>query len=244
MDVIILAAGYATRLYPLTKDQPKPLLPVNGRPILDYTLDKLKPIEGLGTIYCITNDRFAEHFEKWAQGKKDFKIKVINDGTTNNDNRLGAVGDIHFLLNQESLHSDCLVLGGDNLFDFGLTEFAKFARSHKPALSIGAYDCKDLEAAKQFGLVKINAGNKVIEFQEKPEHPKTTLVAMCLYFFPEETLKRVAEYMSSGESQDAPGHYIQWSSQEGEVYAHVFKDSWFDIGNLEAYEEANKWFSK
>ena len=244
MDIILLAAGYGTRLYPLTKDRPKPLLPVAGRPILDYTLDKLRPLADLGTIYCITNSRFAGHFEKWAALQNGFRIQVIDDGTTSNENRLGAIGDIAFLLQQRGVQSDCLVLGGDNLFDFELTGFIRFALKRKPAISIGAYDCKSIEAAKQFGLVKIDGESRIVEFQEKPAEPKSTLVAMCLYFFPASSLARIPAYLESGENQDAPGHYIRWSAGKGPVYAHVFGKSWFDIGSLAAYEEAKKQFNQ
>jgi len=243
MDAVLLAAGYATRLYPLTKDQPKPLLPIAGRPILDHTLDKLKQIPSLGTIYTITNHRFAPHFEEWAKSRTEFDIQVIDDGTSTNETRLGAIGDMNFLLEKKGGNADWLVLGGDNLFDFELTEFVKFAENNKPACSIGAYDCKDLEAAKQFGLVAVDGEGKISEFQEKPEHPKSTLIAMCVYYFPQATLKGLGEYLNSGLTQDAPGNYIQWRSKKESVYAYVFDQNWYDIGNLAAYEKADADFS-
>ena len=116
--------------------------------------------------------------------------------------------------------------------------------TRRPAVSIGAYDCKSRNAAKQFGLVKVDASHRIVEFQEKPKSPKSTLVAMCLYFFPGSTLGRIGHYIQSGETKDAPGHYIQWSAKEGPVYAHVFEGSWFDIGSLASYDEANKAFEK
>ncbi|MBI2870591.1 MAG: nucleotidyltransferase family protein [Candidatus Omnitrophica bacterium] len=241
-EVIILCAGYATRLYPLTKNRPKPLLPIAGRPLLDYTLDRLKGVPGLGEMYLITNHRFVTHFQAWASGHKEAQIQVMDDGTSTNEDRLGAIGDIDFLLKRRDVRSDCLVVGGDNLFDFELKGFVEFALKNKPALSIGAYDCKSLEAARQFGLVKLDARHRVVEFQEKPANPQSTLAAMCLYFFPHSTLSRIAEYMGSGENRDAPGHYIQWNAKKHPVYAYVFDEPWFDIGHIEAYQKAEEEF--
>jgi glucose-1-phosphate thymidylyltransferase len=243
INVVLLAAGYATRLYPLTKDRPKPLLPIAGRPILDHTLEKLKPLKNLGTVYTITNHRFAEHFEQWASERPAFDIQVIDDETSSNETRLGAIGDMKFLLDKKGVGGDWLVLGGDNLFDFSLTHFVDFAEAKKPAVSIGVYDCKDLEAAKQFGLVATDPDGRIQEFQEKPAEPKSTLIAMCLYFFPQSTLAGIQEYIQSGETQDAPGNYIRWRSEKESVYAYVFEQSWYDIGNLDAYEKANADFS-
>lgn len=245
MKAIILAAGYGTRLYPLTKKYPKPLLPVAGRPILDYIGAKLAGIETLKEIIVITNARFYPNFLKWA---KKFKagptIKILNDGTRNEDERLGAVGDISFALKHEAVKEDVIIFGGDNLFKEGLDGFMKFALGKKPGASIGVYDIKKKSLAVKYGVVKLDAESRITDFSEKPEKPASSLVATCLYYIPKEKLKYFAQYQKNcRDGCDASGSFIGWLSREDNVYSFVFKKKWYDIGDLKVYREADKAFA-
>lgn len=245
MKALILAAGYGTRLYPLTKKYPKPLLPVAGRPILDYIAGKLTRVKALKEIIVITNARFYPHFLKWAKKfKTRISIKIVNDGSKDEFERLGAVGDINFALNQEAINEDIIIFGGDNLFEENLDGFLAFALSKKPQVSIGVYDIKKKSLAVKYGVVKLDKKNKIIDFHEKPRSPLSSLVATCLYYIPKEKLKYFAEYRKSCQSGcDASGSFIDWLSREDQVYSFVFKKQWYDIGDLKVYREADEAFA-
>ena len=245
MKALILAAGYGTRLYPLTKKYPKPLLPVGGRPILDYIAGKLTRVKALKEIIVITNAKFYPHFLKWAKKfRTGVLIKIVNDRTKNEFERLGAVGDISFALNQEAINEDIIIFGGDNLFEESLDGFLTFALSKRPRASIGVYDIKKKSLAVKYGVVKLDKNNKIINFTEKPPSPMSSLVATCLYYIPKEKLKYLAEYSESSQNGcDASGSFIGWLSREDEVYSFVFKKQWYDIGDLKVYREADKAFA-
>lgn len=246
MKALILAAGYATRLYPLTRDYPKPLLKVGSRPIIEHIIAGLDRIEELEGIVVVTNSKFISVFRQWADGLRTAKpLSLVDDLTQSPQDRLGAIGDIDFAIKSEGIKEDLLVIGGDNLFDSDLNGFLAFARSHKPAPSIGAYDIKDLKEAKKYGLVRLDNNNKVIDFQEKPESPGSTLAAMCLYYFPGDKLGLVGEYLNDKSCRhDATGFYISWLSRRQAVYAFVFGGRWYDIGHHKFYNEARTRFSK
>jgi len=244
IKALVLAAGYATRLYPLTKDKPKPLLPVAGKPMIEYILDKIAPIDNINEILVVTNNKFHTHFEKWAANYNYPKpIKIINDGTMSDEDKLGAVGDIQFVIDKENLNEDLLVIAGDNLFEFSLKDFVAFFKQKKDN-AIAVYDVKDIEIAKRMGVVTVNKNKKLIFFQEKPEKPNTTLIAICCYLFPAKKLKRIKEFLSTGAKSDAPGYYIQWLYKNDNVYCFIFEESWFDIGNLDQYKKANQKYEK
>ncbi|HBU07766.1 MAG TPA: nucleoside-diphosphate-sugar pyrophosphorylase [Candidatus Omnitrophica bacterium] len=245
MKALILAAGYGTRLYPLTKKYPKPLLPVGGRPILDYIAGKLTRVKALKEIIVITNARFYPNFLKWAEKfKTGPSIKILNDGTRNENERLGAVGDISFALDREAINEDVIIFGGDNLFEESLDGFIKFSLSKKPRASIGVYDIKKKSLAVKYGVVKLDKKNKIVNFTEKPPRPMSSLVATCLYYIPKEKLKYFAEYRESCQGGcDASGSFIGWLSRNDEVYSFVFKKQWYDIGDLKVYREADKAFA-
>ena len=246
MKALILAAGYATRLYPLTKEYPKPLLLVGQRPIIDYIIDKLGIIDEIDEIIVVTNSKFISRFRKWqAKGKTQKRISLIDDLTKNHNDRRGAIGDMDFVINKKRLKDDLLVIGGDNLFDGNLRDFLSFAKINKTDPVIGAYNIKDIHKAKNYGVIKLDKKNKIIDFQEKPKNPKSTLVAMCLYYFPKEKLKLIKKYLSaSANKHDATGFYIDWLRKKERVYGFIFNGRWYDIGHRKFYDEARKRFSK
>ncbi|MBU1007137.1 MAG: nucleotidyltransferase family protein [Candidatus Omnitrophica bacterium] len=246
MKVLLLAAGYATRLYPLTKNKPKPLLPVAGRPVLEFILDLVEPIKAVDEIFVVTNKKFHADFEDWKAGYKGVKkISIVNDGTLTNDDRIGATGDIDFVIKEKDIKDDLLVLAGDNIFKTGLADFMSFASSKRPSISIGLYDVKDLELAKKYGIVSVDSDNKIRDFREKPKEPTSTLAAECLYFFPKEKIGIMREYLSVGGVKDAPGYFLEWLYKREAVFGYVFEgDNWFDIGDMRSYEEANRIFKQ
>jgi glucose-1-phosphate thymidylyltransferase len=190
----------------------------------------------------VTNQKFFDNFNQWARSFK-FKapVEVINDETATNENRLGAIRDIEFVIKKKAIDDDLLVIGGDNLFEFDLSEFARFAKAHAPNSSLALFDIKDLEKAKIYGVAKIASGGKVVDFKEKPAVPESTLIATCVYYFPRESLNLLQGYIALGKGgQDAPGNYIKWLSEKGQMYGFVFKEAWYDIGDIKSLEEAEK----
>ncbi len=244
MKALILAAGYGTRLASVIKDTPKPLIPVGNRPLIDYVVEQLADIKSLSEIVVVSNNKFTPHFQKWAASRGGrLPIRVVNDGTNTPEERLGSVGDIRFVWQKESLMQDWLIIGGDNLFDGDLSHFVDFAVSKSPAVIIGVYDIKDISAATKFGVLTIDADQKVISFQEKPQIPESSLVAMCLYYFPKQTLGYLGEYLSASKAVDAAGSYIKWLSEKKNVYGFQFSGKWYDIGSIESLEEARAHFN-
>lgn len=243
MKALILAAGYGTRLYPLTRDKPKPLLPVAGRPMLEHILKKIEKVEEVDKIYVVTNEKFAGHFRDWkdtCQSRKE--IKIINDATISDEDKRGAIGDMQLVVEKEGVNDDLLVVAGDNLFRFNLGDFVTFFR--KKGTSVGLYDFQDREAVKRYSIVEVNEDKKIISFREKPSHPATTLIAICLYLFPREKLNLISEYLKEGNNPDAPGFYIAWLHRREPVYGFVFEGKWYDIGDLKCYEEANREYDR
>ena len=244
MKALILAAGYATRLYPLTKKFPKPLLTVNKRPIIDYIIDKLEKIEEIDEIAVVTNTRFIPQFRKW-QKKLDTakRISLVDDKTRANSGRRGAIGDLSFAVNKKKIKEDLLVVGGDNLFDEDLTGFLAFAQAKKKIPVIGVYDVKSVANASKYGVVKLNKDNRIVDFQEKPAKPKSTLAAMCLYYFPKGSLKFIKVYLKNNLGKfDASGFYIDWLRKKVPVYGFRFGGRWYDIGDRKFYHSAKRTF--
>ena len=244
MKAIILAAGYATRLYPLTLNKPKCLLTVGGRTILDALCDKLDALKELDEIIIVTNAKFFGQLEDWKKNKKlKLPIQMLNDGTTSNDNKLGAIGDLRYAVQQGGLDTNILMLASDNLFDAELSGFISFALSKSDAVSVGLYDIKDPSlAAKKFGVLEIDDASRVVGIEEKPECPRSSLIGMGIYYFPKHLLKWVGEYLSDPTAQDAPGYYIRWLQERTTIFGFRFSGIWYDIGNLKALEEANQSF--
>lgn len=246
MKVLVLAAGYATRLYPLTLTQPKPLLEVAGKPMIDYVMDNLAPIGGIERVYVVTNAKFAAPFQKWAddyarRAKLDFTI--VNDGSTDDSNKLGAIGDLDLVLRREKVDDDLLVVAGDNLFSEPLAKFGEFIRA-KNAPVLGVYDVGSLDQAKKYGVVSVKADGSIAKFEEKPANPTSTLISVALYFYPRAVLPRVGEYIAAGNNPDQPGRLIQWLYPRQPVFTWTVPGLWYDIGSKETLEEANRIFAK
>ena len=246
MKVLLLAAGYATRLYPLTLNTPKPLLPVAGRLVLEYIFDLIEPLKEVDEVFIVTNEKFYQNFEDWRKKfSSSKKITVVDDRTTSNENRLGATGDIEFVIEKKNIKDDLLVLAGDNLFKADLSIFADFCASKRPCITLGLYDIKDLLLAGKYGIVSVDKNNKVVDFKEKPTNPASTLAAMCLYFFPKERLGIMKQYLGLENAKDAPGYFLEWLYKREDLYGFVFKDKkWFDIGDKKSLDEAEKEFRR
>jgi glucose-1-phosphate thymidylyltransferase len=230
MKALILAAGYATRLRPLTDSIPKQLLPVGGRPMVDWILDG---IEGTTAdeVHLVTNARFADDFERWAQDKD---VRIHNDGTTSNEDRLGAIGDIRFV----GLDDDLLVVAGDNLFDYSLADYEAYWRE-RTGSCVAVLDVGDRELAKRYGIVEVDSDDRVVGFVEKPEKPPTTLCATATYLYERDHLRLVERYLDEGNPTDQPGNYIAWLHKREPVYAYRFAGQWYDIGDAKQLVEAD-----
>ena len=245
MNVLILAAGYATRLYPLTLTKAKPLLEVAGKPMIEWVMDNLSPVEGIDTIYVVTNNKFANDFQAWAdqyQARNPHrKLTIVNDKSTDDSDKLGAIGDINLVLSRENLGSDDLVVvAGDNLFSEPLTEFARAARGSEATLA--TYDVGDLEAIKKYSAITLDEEGVITSFEEKPKEPKSTLTGIALYYFSRETIPLFQTYIEEGNNPDQPGRFIQWLYTRKRVNTHQIQGTWFDIGSKETLEEANELF--
>ena len=242
MNALILAAGYGTRLYPLTRDTAKPLLEVAGKPIIDYLLEQLNTIGELDHIYVVTNARFAADFERWAaETGSATPVTVINDGTTSDGDKLGAIGDMQLVIEQRGIDGPLLIVGGDNIFTFDLADFVRFFNGH--GSSVGLYELDDLEAIKLYNETVLDERGRIVSFREKPPDPKSNLFAICLYLYSGQDVGRVKQYLAEGGNPDAPGHYVAWLYKQTDVYGCALSGRWYDIGDLAAYEEADAFFT-
>lgn len=244
MKAIILAGGFAKRMWPLTKDKPKHLLPVAGRPMLDYVLEKLEPIEELDKIFISTNAKFQDQFTEYMgrlKSKKDLELFI--EDTHSEGEKLGSVGALGFLLRKNKIDEELLVIGGDNIFEFKMEDLITNFQE-KQANVLALYDVGTLEQAKLYGVVETNKKNKIIGFQEKPMVPKSTLVSTACYIFTKKGVSNILKYIDEGNDPDKIGHFIEWLYQHDDVYGFVFSGRWFDIGSFDSYDEANEYLSK
>lgn len=245
MKVLILAGGYGTRLHELGKGTPKPLLKIQDRYLVDYLLEKIARVKEVNEVILVTNNKFYGIFQQWARQQSGYAypVRIVNDGTNTPEDRLGSIGDIDFVIRQENLRDDLLVVGGDNLFEDALDAYIHFSREKAPAVTIGLYDIRDLEDAKRFGVVGIDAQGRINSFEEKPAEPRSTLIAMCLYYLPKKSLGLIADYLLESGKSDTAGDYIRWLFLKSDVYCFQFHGKWYDIGSVESYREAHAKFN-
>ncbi|MDY3971571.1 MAG: nucleotidyltransferase family protein [Clostridia bacterium] len=238
MQCILLAAGYATRLYPLTENMPKALLKLGDKTILEMVTDKIDEVGDVETIYIVTNEKFYTQFSDWSKTYKGpKKIKVLNDHTTNNDNRLGAIGDLKYVIDMENIDDEILVMASDNIFGFPLTDFTDMYRV-KDKDMICAHTIENKNDLHSMGVVELEEDGKVKSFEEKPENPKSDLGVPPFYLYKKDTLPLIDEYLKEGNNPDAPGHFIPWLIGKKDVYAYVFDAVRIDIGTPESYYDA------
>jgi glucose-1-phosphate thymidylyltransferase len=237
MKAIILAAGYATRLRPLTDTWAKELLPVGGRPIIDRILEKVSQVDDVDAVHVVTNSRKAKAFEEWGRGRTD--VTIHDDGTTSNDDRLGAIGDMLFVVEHAQLDDDLLVIAGDNLFEFSIAELVAFWRDKGTASAVAVRDVGSLELASQYGVVDLDDDGRMRSFVEKPADPASSLAATATYVFHRDHAKLLAPYLAAEHGSDQPGRFVGWLQRHEPVYGWVFDETWFDIGNHEQLLEAD-----
>lgn len=253
MQAIILAAGYATRLYPLTKDFPKPMLEVGGQTILDHLVDQLREIPDIERAHLVTNHRFAGHFQDWLSNQGSaakqeerahggLRITIHDDGTSSNEDRLGAVGDVRFVLDAEDIHDDVLVCAADNILQWKLNDLLKTWKQNYEFHICVRYE-DDRDDLKKRGNAVLDADGRVVEFVEKPEDPKSNWAVPPFYIYPAASLHLVAQYLEQGAG-DAPGEFVEWLFARIPVYAHKIDGTILDIGNPESLEQARRAFDK
>ncbi len=247
MNLLILAAGYATRLHPLTEKTPKPLLDVAGKPMLEWVIDNLALIQGIEKVYLVTNNTFAADFQTWADRYDETHAKlafeIINDGSTKESDKLGAIGDINICIARANLAaSDLIVVAGDNLFSQSLEGFGAHCQAAGTPV-LGIYDVGSLDEAKKYGVIAVDGTGTITSFEEKPAEPKSTLIGIALYYYPKETVAMIPTYMAAGNNPDHPGRFIQWLYQRAPVGTWKVPGTWFDVGSKEMLEEANRIFA-
>jgi glucose-1-phosphate thymidylyltransferase len=247
MKALVLAAGYATRLRPLTDETAKPLLPLAGRPMLDYVCDRIDEVEEVGELHVVSNARFAAAFERWAETRRGrLRPLVHDDGTRSNEERLGAIGDIRFVVERADLEGeDLLVVAGDNLFDFSLREQVEFWRSHSASADGAAASCVAVhhcasELLSLYGVVVLGGDGRILDFVEKPQRPPSDLIATAAYVFAGAHVALIDRYLAEGNSPDQPGNFLVWLHSREPVYGFVFEELWLDIGDHEQLRAADE----
>jgi glucose-1-phosphate thymidylyltransferase len=237
VKALILAAGYATRLYPLTETVAKPLLPLAGRPMLDYLLDRIREADEIDEIHLVTNHKFAASFAEWASTRD---VVVHDDGTTSEDDRLGAIGDIQFVVDRIGAEDDDLyVVAGDNLFDHSLADYVRFWRGKGDGSAIVLYDVGDLELVKKYSSIDVDANDRVTHLVEKPERPTSTLVGTASYIYHRDHVPLIRRYLDEGNAPDQPGRFLVWLAPRAPVYGYRATGDWRDIGDAAQLLEAD-----
>ncbi|MEI8348772.1 MAG: nucleotidyltransferase family protein [Candidatus Omnitrophota bacterium] len=240
MRILILAAGYGTRLYPLTNSIPKPLIPVCNKPLLNFLIEKVEDLSKLYPVRntsIVVNNKFYKYFLQW---KKQYGINadILNDGSNSPEDRLGAIKDMKFGFG--SYKDDWLVMGGDNFFDDTLLQFVERAYRNIPYPTIALYDVKKKSLASRYGIVKIDKKSIITDFEEKPKQPLSTLAATCIYFFPKQSLPCLDAFLSQAADADASGKYIRWLTQTSKVFGYTLSGNWLDIGQKDVLLKAEK----
>ncbi|WP_339104102.1 NDP-sugar synthase [Haloterrigena salinisoli] len=239
MKAVVLAGGYATRMWPITKHRPKMFLPIGDSTVIDRIFAELEADERIDEVFVSTNERFAPDFEAHLADSEFDKPRLSVEDTTEEDDKFGVVGALAQLIDRENVDDDLLVIAGDNLISFDVADFVDYFEDHE-APTLAAYDVGSREKAKSYGLVELE-GDRVVDFQEKPDDPNSTLVSIACYAFPQDSLSLFPTYLEEGNNPDEPGWFIQWLQNQEETYAYTFEDAWFDIGTPESYLDAVGW---
>ena len=243
MKALILVAGYATRLYPLTLTTPKPLLEVGGKKIINYIVEQINIVPEVDEIYVVSNHKFANQFEKWAQALSNpIPITVLDDGTSTEETRRGAIGDIQFTIAEKNIYDDLMIIAGDTLFTFDLKEYFDFFKV-KCADCVVVRKFDDPERLKQFGVMLLDKNGIIVNFEEKPSQPKSDLVAFAAYIYKQETIPMIKTYLEEGNKPDAPGNFLAWLYTQKKVYAYIMNGECYDIGTHKSLEDAQKIFA-
>jgi glucose-1-phosphate thymidylyltransferase len=213
--------------------------------MIEHVLDNLAPVEEIDHAYVVTNAKFAGHFQRWADGygagKTGVAFTIINDGSTDDSNKLGAIGDLNLVLSQAAVEDDIVVVAGDNLFSESLEEFGRFVRE-RDAPVLAVYDVGDLEAIKKYNSIEVDADGRITFFEEKPAAPKSTLTGIALYYYPKSALPAIRRYVEEGNNPDQPGRLVQWMYQRAPFYTWKVPGLWYDVGSKETLEEADRIF--
>lgn len=235
MKCLILAAGYATRLYPLTENFPKPLLEVGGKTILDWLIEDIDSLGAVDEYVVISNHKFANIFIEWAKDKPQ-KVTVVDDGTSTNETRLGAVCDIQYALNELNIDDDCLIIAGDNLLDFSLADFVVYSKNKGASAVMRYFEPATIKLQKS-GVLTIDEDDRVFEMQEKPKAPNSNWCCPPFYFYVKEDIRKIAQAIASGCGTDAPGSLVAWMCKQNTLYAMEMPGKRYDIGDVKSYEE-------
>jgi glucose-1-phosphate thymidylyltransferase len=242
MKAIVLCGGFAKRMWPLTMNRPKHLLPINGKPMLEYVLQELETINDFSKIYISTNEKFASQFQKFLNTRKNkVDIELVVEPTKSEQEKLGSVGSLGKLIRDKNINEPVLIIGGDNLFEFNMIELVKHLEAKKENIIV-TEDVKDFEKAKLYGIVEVDNNHKVLGFEEKPQNPKSTLASTACYILTAEGVQGLLKYLSDGNDPDKMGHFVQWLILNKPVYAFRFDGRWFDIGDLQEYHQADDYF--
>ena len=234
MKSIVLAGGYARRLAPITDFIAKPLLPMGDKLVIDWVVDKIEDA-GIQDVVVSTNSYYEMQFRYWKKCRGE-NIKLVIEPTVSEEEKFGAIRGLKYVMDMEG-DDEYLVVAGDNLFDFTLWKLIDFYRK-KRATVIAVYDVQDINKARRYGVVSIDEHNKIVDMEEKPDKPKSTLISTACYVFPKGIAEKIDEYLSGENNPDSPGYFISWLSKKYEVYAYPFRGLWKDIGNLDEYREA------
>ena len=244
MKAVILAGGFATRMWPLTKDKPKQLLTVAGRPMLDYVMEKITSVPRIDQIFISTNAKFEDQFKEYLEEyETDKEISLVIEEVRSEEKKLGSVGALGYLITEKDIDGELLVIGGDNIFGFEMIDFIEYFHA-KEGNVLALYDVESKAKAKLYGVIDIDKDNRVTYFQEKPEDPRSTLVSTACYAFTEKGTKNILKYLEGGNNPDEIGHFINWLYKKDDVYGYIFHGVWFDIGSKESYHKADKFLSE
>jgi glucose-1-phosphate thymidylyltransferase len=239
MKAVVLAGGYATRLWPITRHRPKMFLPIGETTVIDRIFEGIEEDGRIDEAFVSTNERFAGEFEEYLDGRGFEKPTLSVEDTTEEDEKFGVVGALAQLVDREGVDDDLLVIAGDNLISFEVSDFVDFFEE-KGAPTLAAYDVGSRERAKSYGLVELD-GDEVVDFQEKPDDPNSTLVSIACYAFTADTVGLLETYLEDGNNPDEPGWFVQWLQDRERTCAYSFDGAWYDIGTAESYLEAVAW---